>query len=72
MQRRPGISLVKSARLDVLRNLLPQRPRKAVEHHAAMPWRDIPAFMAELKGKEPLSARALEWTILTPFGLVTL
>ncbi len=53
------------ARLDVLQNLLPQRPRKAVEHHPAMRWRDIPAFMAELKGKEPLSARALEWTILT-------
>ena len=53
------------ARLDVLRNLLPQRPRKAVAHYAAMAWRDIPAFMAELKGKEPLSARALEWTILT-------
>jgi integrase len=53
------------ARLDVLQNLLPQRPRKAVEHHSAMPWRDVPAFMVELKGKEPLSARALEWTILT-------
>jgi integrase len=53
------------ARLDVLKNLLPHRPRKAVEHHSAMPWRDVPALMAELKGKEPLSARALEWTILT-------
>lgn len=53
------------ARLDVLKNLLPHRPRKAVEHHSAMPWRDVPALIAELKGKELLSARALEWTILT-------
>jgi integrase len=53
------------AQLDVLRNLLPQRPRKAVKNHPAMPWRDVQAFMVELKGKELLSARALEWTILT-------
>lgn len=53
------------ARLDVLKNLLPHRPRKAVEHHSAMTWRDVPAFMAELRSKEPLSARALQWTILT-------
>lgn len=38
---------------------------RAVEHHPAMPWRDVQAFMAELKGREPVSARALEWTILT-------
>jgi integrase len=53
------------AQLDVLRHLLPQRPRKAVKHHPAMPWCDVPAFMGELKGKELLSARAMEWTILT-------
>jgi hypothetical protein len=46
------------ARLDVLRNLLPQRPRKAVKNHPAMPWRDVQAFMVELKGKELLSAGA--------------
>jgi hypothetical protein len=39
------------ARLDVLQNLLPQRSRKAVEHHSAMPWRELPAFMAELATK---------------------
>lgn len=36
-----------------------------VEHHRALPWRDIPAFMAELRQREGMGARALEFTILT-------
>ena len=35
------------------------------EHHAALPYRDVPAFMAWLRAKESVSARALEFTILT-------
>jgi integrase len=34
-------------------------------HHAALPYADIPAFMAELRTRESLSALALEFTILT-------
>src|SRR5262245_55930133 len=34
-------------------------------HHAALPYVDIPSFMAELRGRVSLSARALEFTILT-------
>ncbi len=37
---------------------------KRVQHHAAMPWQDVPAFMAELRARESVSARALEFTIL--------
>jgi integrase len=37
---------------------------KTTKHHAAMPWRDMPAFMAELRQRESISARALELTIL--------
>ena len=36
-----------------------------VEHHRALPWRDIPAFMTELRQREGMGARALEFTILT-------
>jgi integrase len=53
------------AKLAVLESLLPQRPRRVVAHHSAMHWRELPAFMAELAAKESISARALEWTILT-------
>lgn len=38
---------------------------KTTKHHAAMPWRDIPAFMAELRTRESVSARALELVVLT-------
>jgi integrase len=34
-------------------------------HHAALPYADIPAFMAELRTRKSLSALALEFTILT-------
>src|SRR5207248_5271330 len=35
------------------------------EHYSAMPYQDLPAFMAELRGRAAVSARALEFTILT-------
>jgi len=38
---------------------------KRVKHHAALPWREIPAFMVELRSKKAVSAQALEFTILT-------
>jgi integrase len=34
-------------------------------HHAALPYAELPAFMAELRGRDSLSARALEFTVLT-------
>jgi integrase len=34
-------------------------------HHPALPYADAPAFMAELRARDSLSARALEFTILT-------
>jgi integrase len=48
-----------------LSEVLPTRGQVAkVEHHAALPYRDIPAFMAELRKRESVAARALEFTIL--------
>jgi integrase len=35
------------------------------QHHAALPWTDTGAFMAELHDEEGVSARALEFVILT-------
>jgi integrase len=35
------------------------------EHHAAMPFDLVPEFVAELSGREAISARALQFTILT-------
>jgi integrase len=49
-----------------LDKLLPARSKiRKVKHHAAMPYGEIPAFMAELRFNESISARALEFTILT-------
>ena len=38
---------------------------KKVRHHPAMPFAELPDFMAELRDRESISARALEFTILT-------
>jgi integrase len=36
-----------------------------VEHHAAMPWREVPALMTALRAVNDIRARALELVILT-------
>lgn len=36
-----------------------------VKHHEALPYSDIPKFMADLRKRDSISARALEYTILT-------
>jgi len=36
-----------------------------VEHHPALPYGDLPAFMEKLRAQESTAARALEWVILT-------
>ena len=38
---------------------------RRVQHHKAYPWRDVGAFMANLRTREALTARALEFLILT-------
>jgi integrase len=44
---------------------LPRQPR-TVSHHAALPYSDVPAFMAELRSKKPTYGRlALEALVLT-------
>jgi integrase len=48
-----------------LRDLLPTNGGSRGGHHAAMLFDDVPAFMAYLRGRTSLSARALEFTILT-------
>ena len=35
------------------------------QHHDAMPWRDVPAFYAELNARTAIAAKALQFTILT-------
>ncbi|MGH7224519.1 MAG: tyrosine-type recombinase/integrase, partial [Gemmataceae bacterium] len=47
-------------------NLLAPRAKvRATEHHAAMPYADLPAFMKELRRQEGVAASALEFLILT-------
>jgi integrase len=49
-----------------LDKLLPKRSKVAkVEHHSALPYREIGAFMASLRAQEGTAARALEYLILT-------
>jgi len=49
-----------------LENLLPKRSRvRGVEHHAALPYAEVRAFMAELRALESIPASALEFAILT-------
>jgi integrase len=49
-----------------LAHILPARARvRKVAHHAALPFAELPAFMAALRGREGMAARALEFAILT-------
>jgi integrase len=49
-----------------LSHLLPARAKvRRVEHHAALPYGELAAFMAALREQEGVAARALEFTILT-------
>jgi integrase len=49
-----------------LKHLLPASTRiHNVTNHAAMPYADVPAFMAELRAKPDVSAQALRFLILT-------
>jgi len=47
-------------------NALPKRSKvRKVKHHPALPFAELPAFMAALRAQEGIAARALEFTILT-------
>lgn len=49
-----------------LSHLLPARSKiAAVEHHASLPYADMPAFMAELRARAASASRALAFCILT-------
>lgn len=49
-----------------LDKLLPARSKvQKVEHHPALPYRDIAGFMADLAAREGIAARALEFSILS-------
>ena len=49
-----------------LDHLLPPRYKTTpVKHHPALPYRDLPAFMVDLRRREAIAARCLELVILT-------
>lgn len=48
-----------------LANLLPKRKKLMRGHHAALPYAGVPAFIAGLRARPAMAARALEFTILT-------
>lgn len=49
-----------------LSKLLPKRSKvRAVVHHAALDYRDMPAFFEDLQKRTAVSARALAFTVLT-------
>ena len=49
-----------------LKEVLPERGKVAkVEHHPALPYAQVAEFMAKLRGRRGMPARALEFTILT-------
>ena len=49
-----------------LDKVLPKRSKiQKTQHHTALPYADLPAFMHELRGAEGFAARALELCILT-------
>ena len=47
-----------------LENLFPKQSPLSRGHHAAMPYKDVPAFVAKLREREAVAALALEFAIL--------
>ena len=60
-RRQPG-ALARPPRPPAAQAVARCRP---VEHHAALDWREAPAFMAELAKREGVAAQALAFAILT-------
>jgi len=51
---------------DNLSELLPTPSKiRKVKHHKALPWQSVPEFMVDLRHREGMGARALEFIILT-------
>jgi integrase len=49
-----------------LSNLLPaHRKLRTKTHHPALPWQDVPRFLHDLRKRDDISARALEFLVLT-------
>src|SRR5215207_7374880 len=48
-----------------LEHMLPKAKRTSREHHPALPYAALPAFMVELRAMPGVAPRALEFTILT-------
>jgi integrase len=48
-----------------LEHLLAKPTKLTRGHHAALPYAEVPAFVADLRGRKGLPARCLEFTILT-------
>jgi len=54
------------ARWQILKSKLPRKEKIAkVKHYAALPYADLPTFLAELRGHDGISAKALEFLVLT-------
>lgn len=61
-----GRERLNPARMEVVGQVLPRSVKvKKVEHHAAMPYAEVPEFMARLVDREGMAAKALQWLILT-------
>ncbi|HTV34544.1 MAG TPA: integrase arm-type DNA-binding domain-containing protein [Methylocella sp.] len=51
---------------DHLKNLLPAKEKvRAVRHQTALPYAEVPSFLAELRARQGMAALALEFGILT-------
>jgi integrase len=48
-----------------LREKLPKRPKRKVQHHPALPYAEMPEFMVKLAGAEGKAAKALRFLIFT-------
>jgi integrase len=48
-----------------IEQILPKRTKLSRGHHKAMPYADIPAFVADLRMREAVAALALEFVMLT-------
>jgi integrase len=50
---------------DLIQHAVPPQPNGRKARHAALDWREVPAFMARLREVESVAARCAEFIVLT-------
>lgn len=62
---KPDAPFANPADPALIADMMGRRRKHITKHHASLPYEDVPAFMEQLRADPLMSARIVEWAILT-------